>query len=279
MILHYRMGSLKEIIEMIWKDRGSVSDISRSREVHEIVDRVITDLDDGLIRVCEKEGETWKVNDWVRKAIMLYFLVERTQEFCSGFSFYYDKIAPKLFRKRKESSVKFRNVPPTMIRRGSYVADGAVLMPCFINIGAYVGSRTMIDAWSTIGSCAQIGDGVHISGGVGIGGVLEPSNARPVIIEDNCFIGARSEIAEGVIVERNSVISMGVFLGQSTRIYDRETARVFYGRVPQNSVVVPGSFLKNDKYGLNCAIIVKKVDELTRSKTGLNSLLRSGRQL
>lgn len=260
---------------MIWRDRSYVSNISRSREVYEIVDQVISSLEDGAIRVCEKEGGTWKVNDWIKKAIMLYFLIERTQEFHSGFSFYYDKIAPKLFRKNNKSSAKFRSVPPTMIRRGSYVSDGAVLMPSFINIGAYIGNGTMVDAWSTIGSCAQIGSGVHISGGVGIGGVLEPSNARPVIIEDNCFIGARSEIAEGVIVEQNSVISMGVFLGQSTKIYDRETDKVFYGRVPRNSVVVPGSLTKNAKYGLNCAIVVKKVDEKTKAKTELNSLLRS----
>lgn len=262
---------MKETIEKLWESKRKINSVSKSREAYEIVGSVISLLDNGKVRVSEKIDGEWRTNEWIKKAILLYFLVEKTYTLTTGCIRYFDKILPKNLPKLHSH---FRNVPPGMIRRGAYISDGVVMMPAFVNIGAYVGEKTMIDTWSTIGSCAQIGSNVHISGGVGIGGVLEPVNAHPVIIEDNCFIGARSEIAEGVIVGSNSVISMGVFIGKSTKIYDRTSGVVSYGRVPANSVVVPGSLTKDANHGLNCAVIVKRVDGVTRSKTSINELLR-----
>ncbi|AGO28280.1 tetrahydrodipicolinate succinylase [Candidatus Tremblaya phenacola PAVE] len=265
------MSDLKEIIGKLWECQNSIGNINKNREVYEIVDTIISHLDEGRIRVCDKFGGEWKTNDWIKKAILLYFQIERAYNLSIGCLQYFDKILPKNLRGHKNN---FRIVPPTIIRRGSFISEGVILMPSFVNIGSFVGKETMIDTWSTVGSCAQIGSGVHISGGVGIGGVLEPTNAQPVIIEDGSFIGARSEIAEGVLVGAGSVVSMGTFLGKSTKIFDRQDGNVSYGKVPSNSVLVPGCLLKDAKYGLSCAVIVKKVDGKTKSKTELNNLLR-----
>jgi 2,3,4,5-tetrahydropyridine-2-carboxylate N-succinyltransferase len=265
------MSDLKEIIEKLWEHQNSIRNMNKNREVYEIVDTIISHLDEGRIRVCDKLEGGWKTNDWIKKAILLYFRVERAYHLSVGCLQYFDKVLPKNLRRHENN---FRIVPPAIIRRGSFVSERAILMPSFINIGAFVGSETMIDTWSTIGSCAQIGRDVHISGGVGIGGVLEPTNAQPVIIEDGSFIGARSEIAESVLVGSGSVVSMGTFLGKSTKIYDRQNGNISYGQVPSNSVLVPGCLLKDAKYGLSCAVIVKRVDGKTKSKTELNNLLR-----
>jgi 2,3,4,5-tetrahydropyridine-2-carboxylate N-succinyltransferase len=234
-------------------------------------------LDAGQARVAEKQDGKWIVNEWLKKAVLLSFRIEDNEFMKGGFTNYYDKVPSKYadYNSRDFREGGVRVVPPATARRGSYIAPGAVLMPSYVNIGAYVDSGTMVDTWSTVGSCAQIGKNVHLSGGVGIGGVLEPLQAAPTIIEDNCFIGARSEVVEGVIVEEGSVISMGVYIGQSTKIYDRETGEVIYGRVPAGSVVVSGNLPSKDgKYSLYCAVIVKKVDEKTRGKVGINELLR-----
>lgn len=247
------------------------------KELEEIVEETIIALNEGSIRVTEKNDKTWVVNEWVKKAILLSFKFRKNKITDTGYTKFYDKLGSR-FASISEEYLKENNirvVPQAIAREGSYIANNVVLMPSFINIGAYVDAGTMVDTWATVGSCAQIGKNVHLSGGVGIGGVLEPLQANPTIIEDNCFIGARSEIVEGVIVEKNSVISMGVYIGQSTKIYDRETDTVTYGRIPEGSVVVSGSLpSKNNKYSLYCAVIVKKVDDKTRSKVSINELLR-----
>lgn len=269
------MVNVCRIVEQLWNEEHLYESTTKSREAYEVVDHVISELDAGKIRVCGKRNGVWYVNEWVKKAILLYFRFAKICRLDAGYSCFYDKIPLKMLRHTEKQFV--RNSPPGSIRRGSYVARNVVLMPSFINIGAYVGEGTMVDTWSTIGSCAQIGKRVHISGGVGVGGVLEPLNEQPVIIEDNCFIGARSEIVEGVVIEEGSVIAMGVYIGQSTKIYDRERGDVLYGRVPAGSVVVPGSLIKDGKYCLSCAVIVKRTDRKTLLKTSINELLRQCR--
>jgi 2,3,4,5-tetrahydropyridine-2-carboxylate N-succinyltransferase len=266
--------SAKETIEKAWEDRASLNPSNAPRPLRDAVEEVIAGLDAGKLRVAEKSGGEWITHQWVKKAVLLSFRLEDNRVMEGGATRYYDKVASK-FSSFDFAKGGFRVVPPAMARRGAYIARNAVLMPSYVNIGAYVDEGTMVDTWATVGSCAQIGKNVHLSGGVGIGGVLEPLQANPVIIEDNCFIGARSEVVEGVIVEENSVLSMGVYLGQSTKIYDRETGNVTYGRIPAGSVVVSGSLPSTDgKYSLYCAVIVKKVDAKTRAKTSLNELLR-----
>tara|TARA_B100000780_G_scaffold125671_1_gene88151 strand:- start:18872 stop:19699 length:828 start_codon:yes stop_codon:yes gene_type:complete len=272
---------LENTINQAWEVRDTISKDSDSKIITAI-EHTIESLDQGKIRVSEKKGDNWIVHEWIKKAILLSFRVNEMETLSGPYSSWYDKahlIKGKTAGWNKEDHVKagFRMVPNSPVRKGSFVGKNAVLMPCFINIGGYVDEGTMIDTWSTVGSCAQIGKNCHISGGVGIGGVLEPLQASPVIIEDNCFIGARSEVAEGVIVGEGSVISMGVYLGASTKIYDRKTKSISYGKIPPYSVVVAGSMpSNNDKDGPNlyCAVIVKTVDEKTRSKTSVNDLLR-----
>ncbi|MCT9127408.1 2,3,4,5-tetrahydropyridine-2,6-dicarboxylate N-succinyltransferase [Cupriavidus gilardii] len=270
--------ALQALIDQAWEDRASLSPKSAPADIREAVATVIGQLDAGTLRVAEKQGKDWIVNQWIKKAVLLSFRLEDNAPMAAGgFAQFYDKVPTKFANWSADDFAKagFRVVPPAVARRGSFIAKNAVLMPSYVNIGAYVDEGTMVDTWATVGSCAQIGKNVHLSGGVGIGGVLEPLQANPVIIEDNCFIGARSEIVEGVIVEENSVISMGVYLGQSTKIYDRETGEIHYGRVPAGSVVVAGNLPSKDgKYSLYCAVIVKKVDAQTRAKTSLNDLLR-----
>ena len=272
---------LENTINQAWEVRDTISKESDSKIITAI-ENTIESLDQGKIRVSKKKGDNWIVHEWIKKAILLSFRVNEMETLNGPYSSWYDKahlIKGKTAGWSKEDHVKagFRMVPNSPVRKGSFVGKNAVLMPCFINIGGYVGEGTMIDTWSTVGSCAQIGKNCHISGGVGIGGVLEPLQASPVIIEDNCFIGARSEVAEGVIVGEGSVVSMGVYLGASTKIYDRKTKSISYGKIPPYSVVVAGSMPSdNDKDGPNlyCAVIVKTVDEKTRSKTSVNDLLR-----
>lgn len=269
---------LEAIIERGWEARSSLSPISPSDEIRNAVNAVIDALDRGKLRVAEKTGGGWQVNQWVKKAVLLSFRLEENRVMDTGAMRFYDKVAGKFdhYSAQDFAEAGFRVVPAATARRGAYIGRDVVLMPSFVNIGAYVGDGTMVDTWATVGSCAQIGRNVHLSGGVGIGGVLEPLQAGPTIIEDNCFIGARSEVVEGVIVEENSVLAMGVFLSQSTRIYDRATGEVLYGRVPSGSVVVPGSLPAADgSHSLNCAVIVKRVDAQTRSKTSINDLLRT----
>ena len=272
---------LENTINQAWEVRDTISKDSDSKIITAI-ENTIESLDQGKIRVSEKKGDNWIVHEWIKKAILLSFRVNEMEALSGPYSSWYDKshlLKGKTEGWSKEDHVKagFRMVPNSPVRKGSFVGKNAVLMPCFINIGGYVDEGTMIDTWSTVGSCAQIGKNCHISGGVGIGGVLEPLQASPVIIEDNCFIGARSEVAEGVIVGEGSVVSMGVYLGASTKIYDRKTKSISYGKIPPYSVVVAGSMPSdNDKDGPNfyCAVIVKTVDEKTRSKTSVNDLLR-----
>jgi 2,3,4,5-tetrahydropyridine-2,6-dicarboxylate N-succinyltransferase len=265
---------MKDIIEEGWDNRNAINPGSAPRALRDAVEEVIAGLDCGRLRVAQKAGGEWIVHQWVKKAVLLSFRLEDNRVMEGGATRYYDKV-PSKFSSFDFGAGGFRVVPPAMARRGAYIARNVVLMPSYVNIGAYVDEGTMVDTWATVGSCAQIGKNVHLSGGVGIGGVLEPLQANPVIVEDNCFIGARSEVVEGVIVEENSVISMGVFLGQSTRIYDRATGEIRYGRVPAGSVVVPGTLPSPEgSYGLYCAVIVKKVDARTRAKTSLNDLLR-----
>lgn len=271
------MNDIQAIIEQAFERRAQLTPRNVETHVKEAVYEAIALLDSGKVRVAEKKDGAWVVNQWLKKAVLLAFRIEDNSFMKGGFTNYYDKVPAKYAdyssRDFRESGV--RVVPPATARRGSYIAPGVVLMPSYVNIGAYVDSGTMVDTWATVGSCAQIGKNVHLSGGVGIGGVLEPVQAGPTIIEDNCFIGARSEVVEGVIVEEGSVISMGVYIGQSTKIYDRETGEVHYGRVPAGSVVVSGNLPSKDgKYSLYCAVIVKKVDEKTRAKVGINELLR-----
>ena len=256
------------IIEEAWESRANLKPTQGLRDV---VDEAIAGLDSGKLRVAEKSGGQWVTHQWLKKAVLLSFRLQDNRVMEKR---YYDKV-PSKFESFDFENGGFRVVPPAAARRGAYIAKNVVLMPSFVNIGAYVDEGTMVDTWATVGSCAQIGRNVHLSGGVGIGGVLEPVQANPVIIEDNCFIGARSEVVEGVIVEENSVLSMGVYLGQSTKILDRATGEILYGRVPAGSVVVSGNLPSNDgKYSLYCAVIVKKVDAKTRAKTSLNELLR-----
>ncbi|NOX76457.1 MAG: 2,3,4,5-tetrahydropyridine-2,6-dicarboxylate N-succinyltransferase [Gammaproteobacteria bacterium] len=271
------MTDLKKVIEEAFEHRAEITPRTVDTHVKEYVSEAIRLLDSGELRVAEKIDGEWQVNEWLKKAVLLSFRIEDNEFMKGGFTNYFDKVQSKYAdynaRDFRESGV--RVVPPASVRRGSYISPNVVLMPSYVNIGAYVDSGTMVDTWATVGSCAQIGKNVHLSGGVGIGGVLEPLQAAPTIIEDNCFIGARSEVVEGVIVEEGSVISMGVYIGQSTKIYDRETGEFSYGRVPAGSVVVSGNLPSKDgSYSLYCAVIVKKVDEKTRSKVGINELLR-----
>jgi len=271
------LHAAQSIIEAAFEVRADITPQSIKPEVRDAVESVIAGLDKGELRVAKKLDGQWVVNEWIKKAVLLSFRAKDNVVMDGGETRFFDKVDSK-FANWDEAAFRsagFRVVPPAMARRGSYIAKNAVLMPSYVNIGAYVDEGTMVDTWATVGSCAQIGKNVHLSGGVGIGGVLEPLQASPTIIEDNCFIGARSEIVEGVIVEEGAVISMGVYIGQSTRIYDRETGEVSYGRVPAGAVVVSGNLPSNDgKYSLYCAVIVKKVDAKTRSKVGINELLR-----
>ncbi len=265
-------------IELAWEARAEISALN-APEVREAVEQVIGELNSGRLRVAERRGVgDWHVNQWVKKAVLLSFRLNDNHLMRAGDLGFFDKVKTK-FSNLTEAQMRasgVRVVPPAVARRGSYLAKNVILMPSFVNIGAYVDEGTMVDTWATVGSCAQIGKGVHLSGGVGIGGVLEPLQASPTIIEDNCFIGARSEVVEGVIVEENSVISMGVYIGQSTKIYDRATGKVSYGRIPAGSVVVSGNLPSADgTHSLYCAVIVKKVDAQTRSKTSINDLLRT----
>ncbi len=272
------MSNRQQIIIDAFENRAEITPRSVETLVRDAILETIDQLDCGEIRVSEKVDGNWVVNDWVKKAVLLSFRIEDNSFMKGGFTNYYDKVTSKYadFNSRDFQESGVRVVPPATVRKGSYIAPNVVLMPSYVNIGAYVDSGSMVDTWATVGSCAQIGKNVHLSGGVGIGGVLEPLQAAPTIIEDNCFIGARSEIVEGVIIEEGSVISMGVFIGQSTKIYNRETGEITYGRVPAGSVVIAGSLPSNDgKYNLNCAVIVKQVDEKTRGKIELNDLLRN----
>jgi 2,3,4,5-tetrahydropyridine-2-carboxylate N-succinyltransferase len=272
---------LQSVIDLAWESRAEISAIN-APVVREAVEQVIADLNAGRIRVAEKRGVgDWHVNQWIKKAVLLSFRLNDNRVMRAGDLEFFDKVKTK-FSNLDEAAMRasgVRVVPPAVARRGSYIAKGAVLMPSYVNIGAYVDENTMVDTWATVGSCAQIGKNVHLSGGVGIGGVLEPLQANPTIIEDNCFIGARSEVVEGVIVEENSVLGMGVYLGQSTPIFNRETGEVSYGRVPSGSVVVSGNLPKTaaggQAYSLYAAVIVKRVDAQTRSKTSINELLRA----
>ncbi len=270
--------SLQAIIEAAFERRAEITPKTVDAQTRAVVEEVIKGLDNGSLRVAEKIDGEWVVNQWVKKAVLLSFRINDNEIIDGAETKYYDKV-PTKYGKYSEEQFKadgIRAVPGAVVRQGSHIEKNVVLMPSFVNIGAYVGEGTMVDTWVTVGSCAQIGKNVHLSGGVGIGGVLEPLQANPTIIGDNCFIGARSEIVEGVIVEDGCVISMGVFIGQSTKIYDRETGEIHYGRVPAGSVVVSGSLPSKDgKYNLYCAVIVKKVDEKTRGKVGINDLLRS----
>ncbi|RMG34649.1 MAG: 2,3,4,5-tetrahydropyridine-2,6-dicarboxylate N-succinyltransferase [Gammaproteobacteria bacterium] len=271
------MSNTQNIIEEAFEKRADITPRNVETLVRDAVNETIDQLDRGEVRVAEKRDGDWVVNEWVKKAVLLSFRINDNEFIKGGFTNYWDKVPSKYadFNSRDFRESGVRVVPPATARRGSYIAPSTVLMPSYVNIGAYVDSGTMVDTWATVGSCAQIGKNVHLSGGVGIGGVLEPLQAAPTIIEDNCFIGARSEIVEGVIVEEGAVISMGVYIGQSTRIYDREKDEILYGRVPAGAVVVPGNLPSKDgKYSLYCAVIVKRVDEKTRSKVGINELLR-----
>ena len=269
---------LQTTIEAAWDDRANLSATSAPKEVMDAVDQVINELNTGKLRVATRQGVgQWTVHQWIKKAVLLSFRLKDNELVRAGDLGFYDKV-PTKFAHLSEEEMKatgVRVVPPAVARKGSYIAKGAILMPSYVNIGAYVDEGSMVDTWAAVGSCAQIGKNVHLSGGVGIGGVLEPMQANPTIIEDNCFIGARSEVVEGVIVEENSVLSMGVYIGQSTPIYDREADTISYGRVPAGSVVVSGTLPKaGGKYNSYAAIIMKKVDAQTRAKTSLNDLLR-----
>ena len=270
--------NLQSTIDAAWEDRANLSPKSASKEVLEAVEHTISQLNNGTLRVATRESVgVWTTHQWIKKAVLLSFRLKDNALMRAGDLGFFDKVQTK-FAHLSEDEMRatgVRVVPPAVARRGSFIAKGAILMPSYVNIGAWVGEGTMVDTWATVGSCAQVGNNVHLSGGVGLGGVLEPLQANPTIIEDNCFIGARSEVVEGVIVEENSVISMGVYLGQSTPIYDREADTVSYGRIPAGSVVISGNMPKaGGKYSLYCAVIVKKVDAKTRATTSLNDLLR-----
>ena len=273
------MDSRQSIIEAAFEDRANINPSNASAELKSTVASLISDLDAGILRVASRIGDSqnWETHQWLKMAVLLSFRLDDNVLMDDGVTKYFDKVPPK-FANYSEADFKaggFRVVPNAIVRRGSFIGKNTVLMPSYVNIGAHVGEGTMVDTWATVGSCAQIGKNVHLSGGVGIGGVLEPVQAGPTIIGDNCFVGARSEVVEGVVVEDNCVISMGVYIGQSTKIYDRETGEVFYGRVPAGSVVVAGNLPSKDgSYSLYCAVIVKKVDAKTLSKVGINELLR-----
>ena len=269
---------LQSIIDNAWENRANITAAVAPKEISDAVEHVLAELDAGRLRIATREGVgQWTVHQWIKKAVLLSFRLRDNTLMQAGDLTFFDKV-PTKFGGMSEAELQatgVRVVPPAVARRGSFIAKGAILMPSYVNIGAYVDEGTMVDTWATVGSCAQVGKNVHLSGGVGLGGVLEPLQAGPTIIEDNCFIGARSEIVEGVVVEENSVISMGVYIGQSTPIYDRTTGQISYGRVPAGSVVISGSLPKDDgKYSLYAAIIVKRVDAQTRAKTSLNDLLR-----
>ena len=271
------MQDLESIINEAFDDRHELSSETMTKHLQAAIVDTLARLDSGELRVAEPTENGWKVNEWAKKAVLLSFLARDNDVMDDGLTRYFDKV-PLKYADYDETAFRAsgtRVVPPAVARRGAFIAKNVVLMPSYVNIGAYIGEGTMVDTWATVGSCAQIGKHVHLSGGVGIGGVLEPLQASPTIIEDHCFIGARSEIVEGVIVEHHSVISMGVYIGQSTKIYNRETGEVSYGRVPAGSVVVPGALPAEDgSHSLYCAVIVKQVDEKTRSKVSINDLLR-----
>ncbi len=272
------IAARQDIIEAAWEDRASLHPGRAPADVREAVAATLSGLDEGTLRVAEKIDGRWQVHQWIKKAVLLSFRLEDNGVMGQAPQLYYDKV-PLKFQDYGADDFRrggFRVAPPATVRRGAHIGRDVVLMPSYVNVGAYVGDGSMIDTWATVGSCAQIGRHVHLSGGVGIGGVLEPLQAAPTIIEDNCFIGARSEVVEGVVVEENSVLAMGVFLSQSTRIYDRATGEILYGRVPAGSVVVPGSLPAPDgSHSLACAVIVKRVDARTRAKTSINELLRA----
>ena len=271
------MHALQALIDDAFENRASLSPASAPADLRNAVEEVIAGLDAGSLRVAEKKDGQWVVNQWIKKAVLISFRLRDNEVVQAGGLNFFDKVATKFgdYTPEQFREGGFRVVPPAVARKGSFIGRNVVLMPSYVNIGAYVDEGTMVDTWATVGSCAQIGKNVHLSGGVGIGGVLEPVQAGPVIIEDNVFVGARSEVVEGVIIEENAVLSMGVYLGMSTKIYDRETGEVSYGRVPAGAVVVPGSLPSADgKYSLYCAVIVKKVDAQTRAKTAINDLLR-----
>jgi 2,3,4,5-tetrahydropyridine-2-carboxylate N-succinyltransferase len=271
------MSDIQSIVVEAFERRAEITPRNVETLVRDAVTDTIERLDRGEIRVAEKRDGVWVVNEWIKKAVLLSFRINDNWFIKGGFTNYYDKVASKYAdtnsREFRDSGVRI--VPPATARKGAYIAPSCVLMPSYVNIGAYVDSGTMVDTWATVGSCAQIGKNVHLSGGVGIGGVLEPVQAAPTIIEDNCFIGARSEVVEGVIVGEGAVLSMGVYIGQSTKIFNRETGEILYGRVPPGAVVVPGSLpAKDGTHSLYCAVIIKQVDEKTRGKVGINELLR-----
>ena len=271
------MSDTESIIVDAFERRAEITPRNVDTRVRDAVLAAIDLLDRGQARVAEKRGDQWVVNEWLKKAVLLYFRIEDNEFIKGGYTNYFDKVPSKFadYNSRSFHEGGFRVVPPAAVRYGSYIAPSTVLMPSYVNIGGYVDAGTMVDTWATVGSCAQIGKNVHLSGGVGIGGVLEPVQATPTIIEDDCFIGARSEIVEGVIVEQGSVISMGVHIGQSTKILNRETGEISYGRIPPGSVVVSGNLpAKDGSHSLYCAVIVKQVDEKTRGKVGINELLR-----
>ncbi|OKP03488.1 2,3,4,5-tetrahydropyridine-2,6-dicarboxylate N-succinyltransferase [Xenorhabdus eapokensis] len=272
------MQQLQTTIENAFENRVNITPTTVDSATRDAINQVIQMLDSGKLRVAEKIDGEWVTHQWLKKAVLLSFRINDNQVMEGAESRYFDKVPMKFadYDQVRFEEEGFRVVPPAAVRQGAYIARNTVLMPSYVNLGAYVDEGTMVDTWATVGSCAQIGKNVHLSGGVGIGGVLEPLQANPTIIEDNCFIGARSEIVEGVIVEEGSVISMGVYIGQSTKIYDRETGEIHYGRVPAGSVVVSGNLPSQDgRYSLYCAVIVKKVDAKTRGKVGLNELLRN----
>ena len=271
------VDAVRQVIERSFERRAEINPSSASPEVRSAVGEVIAGLNSGRLRVAEKKGSEWTVNEWIKKAVLLSFRLREAEIMQGGYTHYYDKLDSKFarFTQADFAAAGYRVVPPATVRDGAYIAKNVILMPSFVNIGGYVDEGTMVDTWATVGSCAQIGKNVHLSGGVGIGGVLEPLQASPTIIEDNCFIGARSEIVEGVVVGEGSVISMGVYIGQSTKIYNRMTGEVSYGRIPPGSVVVSGNLPGGDgRYSLYCAVIIKQVDAKTRAKTGINELLR-----
>ena len=267
----------RDIIEHSWEQRAEFGPAHAPRELVVAVEETLERLDAGTLRVAERGAQGWRVHEWLKKAVLLYFRTHDNALMSAGYTHFYDKV-PLKYSGATELELRSggaRIVPPAVVRKGAYVAPGVVLMPSYVNVGAYIDSGTMVDTWATVGSCAQIGRNVHLSGGVGIGGVLEPLQASPTIIEDDCFIGARSEIVEGVIVEQGAVVSMGVYIGASTKIYDRQSGSVSYGRVPAGAVVVPGNLPSADgRYSLYCAVIVKRVDAQTRAKTSINELLR-----
>jgi len=277
---HGDISSIKAIIESAWEGRADLSPSRTPAEVAQAVEQCLNGLESGNLRVAEPTGDPgqWRVNQWLKKAVLLSFRIHPNEVISAGYTHFFDKLPLRWGddSSHQISETGARIVPPATVRRGAHIGHDAVLMPSYVNIGAYVGPGTMVDTWATVGSCAQIGSNVHLSGGVGIGGVLEPLQASPTIIEDNCFIGARSEVVEGVIVEHGAVLSMGVYIGQSTRIYNRETGEILRGRIPAGSVVVPGTLPAADgSHSLYCAVIVKRVDEQTLAKTSINEILRS----